>query len=446
MGLPAQPFSGPVSDSPIRTTDETQYLLFGVSGDLFCADAGAVFGLLDAQVSDFVDRIGQAGDGRFRRLGFFLVLAPWILDRRCPDSLPIVIREAFHVARQHRVAVYFAIESHYFWDSRPDLWNFFDPSGPGYDPQNTNNVEWTDWSGTGYPARFLDWGTPQKLAPHMCYSCPKIRSEVARLVAQQLGPPIKAGLDELAASGLSDLFAGVTVTSEPSVDNYEVVDGLDPALGQFMDQLHAPKVRLGYNALTQAGYSAAHPPQDILAALGEINRQFAALWAEQLVRAGLPSSKLYTHVAGAAGVPGWPGLDFTNAPLGAAFNDFSRPGWTTYPVGPLAQDFSPIYEELEKHGYPHWGGTEASPLGASGVSPYEYLRRHFDYGATVVVMNTGASSADLSGQLQDAVWGPDAIAAYRRFFSEVGEAPGRPPIHRAPGRGKAHRLDPRPGR
>lgn len=427
-------------EQPIQTTDETQYLLFGIHTDVFDADSDAVSGLLDADVSSMVSRIKATGDGRFRKLGFYLVLEPWLMERAYHEKLPLVIREAFQVARREDVAVYFAIESHYFWQTRPDLWNFFDRAGPGYDPENKNNVEWSDWKGTAFPYRFLNWGTPEKLAPHMCYACPRIRSEVGRLVAQFLAPPIVAGIGELRAAGKGLLFAGITVTSEPSIDNYSIIDSLDPALGQYMDQLGAPKVRLGYNALTRSGYTEANPPPDLVTALGEINRQFAAHWAQQLVAAGVPPSKLYTHLAAPAGMP--PPLDFTNAPLSAAFNDFSRPGFTTYPIGLLGHGFEPIYDELSRHGSHHWGGTEASPsVGGSAIPTYEYLRWHFDHGATVVVMNTGASSADLSEKLQGAVWGPEAIAAYRRFLSEA--ASDRPLIERPRKPGSPRRIAPR---
>jgi hypothetical protein len=129
------------------------------------------------------------------------------------------------------------------------------------------------------------------------------------------------------------------------VDNYGVVDRENPDLAAFMDSLHAAKVRLGYNALTRMGYGPSNPPLDFPSALGEINRQFASDWARALVTAGIPS-KLYTHVAGPAGVPGWPGYDYLNAPLSAAFADFARPGWTTYPAGPLGS--------VKRSGSPKW--------------------------------------------------------------------------------------------
>src|SRR5882724_8490676 len=117
-----------------------------------------------------------------------------------------------------------------------------------------------------------------------------------------------------------------------------------------MDQDGAPKVRLGYCALTNAGYSAVNPPADLSRAIAEVNRTFVASWARGLAGAGLPSDRLYTHVAASAGYEGAPALDFTNAPLRVAFNDVSRPGFTTYPWERLRDGFDPVYQELATHG------------------------------------------------------------------------------------------------
>jgi hypothetical protein len=128
---------------------------------------------------------------------------------------------------------------------------------------------------------------------------------------------------------------------------------------------------------------------------------------------------MYSHVAAGAGVVGSPGVRYTNAPISIALADSCRPGWTTYPVGPLRDNFRVVYEELAAHGNPPWASTEASPrgLGLGGVSMGEYLRRHFDFGATVVVFNTGATDRHLANRLDDAVWGEEAIQAYRDFLA-----------------------------
>jgi hypothetical protein len=127
----------------------------------------------------------------------------------------------------------------------------------------------------------------------------------------------------------------------------------------------------------------------------------------------VPTNRLYTHVAAPSSALM---LDFSNGPIPIAFIESARPGWTTYPVGPLAADFQPLLDALAAHGNPHWGGTEAAPFdGLGSIDAYEYLRRHYAAGATLVVMNTGATGT-LGNTLESAVYSPAAIAAYARFL------------------------------
>ena len=55
--------------------------------------------------------------------------------------------------------------------------------------------------------------------------------------------------------------------------------------------------------------------------------------------------------------------------------------------------------------------------GKHALSMKDYLARHFDYGATVVVFNTGATSKELSESLTQGVWGEPAVNAYRAFLN-----------------------------
>jgi hypothetical protein len=244
-------------------------------------------------------------------------------------------------------------------------------------------------------------------------------------VNQFIVPPIKAQIDDLKRDGLEHLFAGITVGSEPSLDNYEGIDASNMELAKFMEKNKARKVRLGYNALRNAGYSQANPPKDIKRALAEVNQEFIARWAKHLVDAGIPSSRLYTHVAANSGYVGSPVLEFTNAPIWIAFNDYSRPGWTTYPDGPFEKSFDLLYQELKKHGNPAWGGTEANPqgLGDTRVPTDEYLRRHFDHGAKLMVMNTRSSGRELTEKLNQGVWSKESVAQYRIFLGGTRTAP-----------------------
>lgn len=412
----------------LRKTRETQYLILpiGAVGHLYGGQTAQV----DKAIKDTVEKLGQAKDLRKRNWGFHLIIPAWRFDPKHTVNkradIARAVRGAFDLAVRNDVAVHFTVESHE-WSNRPDLWNYADKDKPGYDPKNRANVEWSDWGGPPHPHRYRDWGTPESMPPVICYNSPTVLREVSRLIGEVVAPPIKAGLARLRKEGKEHLFSGLTVGAESSLPNYENIARHSPRIARLMDRDGSPKTRLGYNALTNNGYSKNNPPKDFGRALAEVNRDYTAYWSKKLAEGGIPTKKMYTHVAAGAGVIGSPAVEFTNAPIGIAFNDHSRPGWTTYPVGPLRPDFEHLYKALAQHGNPHWASTEAGPsLGASrrrrALSMKDYLARHFNYGATVIVFNTGATSKELSRSLTESVWGTHALSAYRTFLH-----PGKEP-------------------
>jgi hypothetical protein len=357
---------------------------------------------LDRQVADLIARIGTTGDGKDRKLGFAVPIPTFPLEKNIPD----IIKAAFRVAREHDVAVHLNFESQNYWQNRPDLWK---------DPEN---VEWSDWKGTLNTARVLDHGEPVRMAPHMCYNSPLVLKEISRIVSQVIGPALRAELDALHAAGKDSLFAGITVGSEPAIDDYTVLAGNNPKQAAFMDREGLPRVRLGYHALKNLGFGPKNPPKDFKRELAGVNRDFVEFWARQFVEAGIPASRLYTHVP-AQGIDfGDAIVDYDNAPASIAFVADARPGWTTYPVGRLQSDFKPLYALLAAHGDPPWGGVEANAtMGPSSVDWTVYLAQHFEHGAKLVGVNVGASSPALQGQLTRSAYSRKAIAAYRAFFS-----------------------------
>ncbi len=405
-----------------RKTDEAQYLILPIkaAGHLYSGRKAQ----LEAAIKEMKQRLGLVADASKRNWGFHLILPMWRLDpehlfseNAHPQTLARAVKGAFDVALGHNVAVYFTVEN-LEWTNRPDLWNYADTNEPGYDPDNARNVEWLDWDGTPHPHRYRDWGTPEQMPPVICYNSPQVLAEVSRLAKDVIGPALAAGLERLERTGKAHLFAGVTVGAEPALPNYEGIERTNPRIARMMKRDGVPRCRLGYNALTNLGYSTDNPPQDFAAALAKINQDYFSYLATQLAAGGVPADKLYSHVAAGAGVIGSPGVKFTNAPISIAVVDSCRPGWTTYPVGPFRDDFRLLYEVLAANDNPHWASTEASPqLGQGGISMNEYLSRHYDFGATVVVFNTGATSPELSSRLDNAVWGQKAMQAYRDFLA-----------------------------
>jgi hypothetical protein len=117
------PPAPPANSNAPATSEEPRYLLFWSSPD---------------KAGELAERVGMKGDGKTRILGFGLPNPTFELEKQLRDR----IRSAFAAARAHDMAVMLHFDFHLAWKNRPDLWNWFDPNKPGYDPNNKYNVEW----------------------------------------------------------------------------------------------------------------------------------------------------------------------------------------------------------------------------------------------------------------------------------------------------------------
>ncbi|MDQ6869390.1 MAG: hypothetical protein M3178_13770 [Pseudomonadota bacterium] len=381
-------------------------------------------------VDDFATKLGTTGDGTTRQLGFGTGIPVWARDE---SNIVQEIRQGFDTAKRTNVAVHFHVDDHIGWDKRPDLWNWYNPAKRGYNPDNRKNVEWYDWEGTANKRRYFSpEGTPSQ-SPHMCYNSEAIEKEIGRIVAKVVGPALRKEIGKLKQQDKEYLFAGITVGAEAGFDDYSVIPELsqiprngDPMQMQvakmlmqaatMIDEDEAPHSRLGYCSLTNAGYSNTNPPADINQALANVNQKFIEFWDKQFFDAGIPCSRIYTHVAASP-----PQDDNNNAPIRIVFNPYARPGWTTYPIATLENGFQPLYTELAKHGNPAWGGVEANatfanPNAAARASWEEYLAWHYNHGAKLVGINIGASEQSLMSHLSKGAFGEEAMAAYEKFL------------------------------
>lgn len=377
-------------------------------------------------IQDFVQKLGTTGDGKTRQLGLGAGIPFFI---RNESEITSAIKQAFDIARRTNVAVHFNVDDHIFWDQRSDLWNWYDPAKKGYNPDNKKNVEWYDWDGTPNKRRyFTPEGAPSQ-SPHMCYNSPVIEKEVSRIVSQVVGPALRKEIGKLRRENKLYLFAGITVGQELGFDDYSKIPKLSEIppttdaspsearelvrqSARMMQEDEAPHRKVGYCSLTNAGYSKTNPPADFNQTLARINQQFIEFWDQQFVDAGIPCSRIYTHVVGSGKQD-----ENDDAPRWIAFNPYARPGWSTYPVGTLAKGLQPLYEGLQKHGDPPWGGVEANAAPNPGVRWEDYLAWHYNHGAKLVGINVGASGQSAMSQLTQGAFSPEALAAYRKFLN-----------------------------
>jgi hypothetical protein len=379
----------PANSKAPATSDKPKYLLFWN---------------LPEKAGELAERVGMKGDGKTRLLSFGLPISTYEFE----EHLPSLIRSAFSAAREHDMAVMLSFDLHIAWKNRPDLWNWFDPDKPGYNPNNRYNVEWHGWDGPPNKVSYLNWGLLERRPPQMCFTSKRTRAEVTRIVSKVIGPVLREEVAKLKAEGKEVLFAGVLVGSEPVIDDYSKPNPERTKMMQEDGVLAGP---LGYRALLDRGFSADNPPDDFRQALAKITQETIAFWCQQFVDAGIPAEKLYPHVVAPAPA------EMTNARIWTAFNQYSRPGWTTYSVTALREGFKAIYDELEKHGNPAWAGVEANAGVPGSVVDWEtYLAWHYNHGCVLVGVYTGAGK-DLSRRLWDSAFGKEAIAAYHKFLT-----------------------------
>lgn len=403
--------------------DDIQYLIFQIftynpssNGDKQPLDGTA----MRNQINEILAAVdNNRGNGITRQIGF--AVGPLSLDHSDAE-LRALIRESFTIADEKNVAVAIHIDESMFWINRPDLWS------------NPNNVEWSDWNGTVFPRRYVSWA-PVVLAPQMCYNSPGIKQEIQRIARDVIGAEIKKGIDQLRSKNKEKLFAGVIAGWETLLADHRYVDTSD----QMANRLGIPRVRIGYHALSNLGYSLAKPPTDFDAVLETVVHDFADFWAMKLGEANIPANRIYTHIAFPVFPPnqqemmlkqlslhlGFPAnlLGFTHTTPATAFNEHSRPGFSTYPIGFKENNvdgrLAKILQELPKHQHSHWASVEgtnvqgeSAAIITSHISWEEYLSGMFNNGASLV--NIFAWS-DPSGY-GTATRSPEAIEAYKQFL------------------------------
>jgi hypothetical protein len=401
-----------------QEANDIQYLVFwaGLPGAANSGNDGFV-----ASIRNFATKLGTSGNGRTRQLGFGNDIPIFVSDE---SRIAKQIKLNFEFAKETNVAICFSVDDHILWDQRPDLWNWYDPAKRGYNPNNRKNVEWYDWQGTPSKRRYFTPNGCASQSPHMCYNSPMVRKEISRIISQIVGPALREEINKLKQQNKEYLFAGIEVGAEAGIDDYSTFSSRAPRglelmfmqAKKMMDEDKVPpRSRLGYCALTNAGYSKSRPPANINKALTQINREFIEFWDKQFFDAGIPRSRIYTHVAASS-----PQDDTNNAPISIVFNPYARPGWTTYPQGILANGFEPLYDELAKNGNPAWGGVEANVIGdadgARNVSWETYLAWHYNHGAKLVGINVGATDQSVMSNLTKAAFNDEAMAAYKKFL------------------------------
>lgn len=262
------------------------------------------------------------------------------------------------LAERYDIPVVVQLDGEQWWDGRPDLWNWWDPARPGYNPGNRQNVEWTGWGPEhAMKIAWRNWGEQFRVLPPPNLMSPAYRRACSEEM-RELVPLIRHWWTHL-QEDKKELFIGLKLGWESSIG---VNAFYYPNGNNLLDQPEHedPRVELkaeqvpdrgvvpsGYAAITTAGLAMQGALQE--KDLAEIVRRHLEDLCALAAELGIPRDKLFTHVGG------WKDEELL---YDAALNRYSCPGWSFYrhAIDP-AKDVG-VRRGLQKSDAPFWAAAE----------------------------------------------------------------------------------------
>lgn len=284
------------------------------------------------------------------------------------------LRESLHrflkVAEETDTPVLIQLDGENWWNARPDLWNWWDPDKPGYDPANRENVEWYGWSpDQALKIAWRNWGRQLRVLPPPNLMSPRFRAESHKQMKALI--PIVLDWWKALPEEKKELFVGIKVGWESSIgvnawyypNGNDLIDkpsSEDPTHGLKADELPGRGVTpIGYAAVKTAGIRTKGELTE--ADLAEVARRHLEDLSRVASELGVPRDKLFTHGAG------WKEGELL---YDAAVNKYSSPGWSFYKhAHDPSQDIG-VQRALKKSDAPHWAAVEWLFQGPREAGPW----------------------------------------------------------------------------
>ena len=262
----------------------------------------------------------------------------------------------FSMAEEYDIPILVELDPITFWQDVPELWNWWDPTKPGYDPKNKENVEWTSWSSEdAVKVGWLNWGRQIRLLPMPNLFSPAYQAAVKDRMDQFM--TWTADWYKSLPKSKKYLLGGVKITGELGfgVNNwyypggnsyYDKPEEEDPKGGIRVDKMPSRGVgQIGYAALKYSGIRSEGEitPADIYS----LEKEYARFVADIAQGYGFPRGMLFSHSGGA-------GDD-----LAAAVQPNSCPTWSFYWAEAADPSLTPqVSKYLKMSDAPYWGCSE----------------------------------------------------------------------------------------
>jgi len=278
--------------------------------------------------------------------------------RTPPETTVAALKVFLAAAEETNTPVLIQIDTEHWWEARPDLWNWWDPSKPGFNPANRENVEWTGWSpDDAIKIAWRNWGRQIRVLPPPNLASPgytaACREEVRRLVPVILDWHARLPQDK------NHLLVGIKLGHETSIgvnayyypagnDLLDKPSSEDAVVGLRTDDVLARGVaQIGYAALKSSGIRTEGVPTE--SELRDVAQHYLQMLCQEAAQAGVPRERLFAHGAG------WKeGELIYDVPV----NPYACPGWSFYMHAADPRKDAGVQRNLAKSEAPYWAATE----------------------------------------------------------------------------------------
>jgi hypothetical protein len=311
---------------------------------------------LPREAFDEVTRALPAAPGAGVRIGIGYIFSYFRAET--DEPLLASLRRVLELARETDTPVLIQLDGENWWDARPDLWNWWDPALPGYDPANRENVEWSGWTPDhALKIAWRNWGRQLRVRPPPNLMSPRYRAACHEKMAVLI--PVVLDWWRALPPEKRDLLVGIKLGWESSIgvnawyypDGNDLLDKPakdDPATGLNAELVPARGVApIGYAAVKTAGLRSSGEITE--ADLAEVVRRHLEDLCRAAARLGVPRDRLFTHVGG------WKEGEML---FDTAVNEFSCPGWSFYKHAADPRKDAGLQRALKRSDAPWWAATE----------------------------------------------------------------------------------------
>jgi len=268
------------------------------------------------------------------------------------------------LCEHHDLSVIVQLDGEQWWNNRPDLWNWWDPSRPGFNPANVANVERSSWStDDALKIAWRNWGRQCRVLPPPNLMSQRYR-EACHIEMKLLLAEIVNWRDRLPPEK-KDLLVGVKVGWESAIGmGYHYYPDGNKLLNQdpsndpeWKTQPHILPGRgfqaIGYAAVSTAGLASEGLLEE--KHLAEVIRRHLDDLAAVARASGWPREQIFTHCGG------WAEGEMLYK---SALNSHSCPGWSFYKFARNPRQDRTAMAAVAASDAPFFAAVEWKPVGA----------------------------------------------------------------------------------